>query len=337
MDVKWNKPLPVSNGAVACILCKCVVLFPNKDKKKYFTHMQRDHGAFFNINLILIINLLERRQVLKMISSIKSGEDLEAQKKEVCDQEVQTDAVSAMEDTDSKFDEVQEEDGQNFKSIAEQLEQMQKMLAQNNAQEDMLQTSMSDSLISENSLDDTRTELDVIVPSDDEQEREIQSASPPAGPDDMEMEEYGKARESDNEITEISDNHEKDADTVEKKDKNVEEKNPRMEFDILLEFLVQKSEYFRQHPHQVTSCTQSRAERFTGVDPAWPRGWRYQAVDRGHLGNGRRDLTFLSPELTLFRSRVAVVEYMNTMGGYSEQEISRILPQRIKKERSQRD
>ena len=276
-----------------------------------------------------------------MISSIKSGEDLEAKKKDVCDQEVQTDAVSAMKDTDGKYDEVQEEDGQNFKSIAEQLEQMQKMLAQNNAQEEMLQTSevfsMNESLISENSLDDTKTEFDVIVPSDDEEESEIQSPSPPAGPDDMEMEENGKTTEDDNEISEISDNHKKVADTVEKKAKNIEQKNPRMEFDILLEFLVQKSEYFRQHPHQVTSCTESRAERFTGVDPAWPRGWRYQAVDRGHLGNGRRDLTFLSPELTLFRSRVAVVEYMNTMGGYSEQEISRILPQRIKKERSQRE
>ena len=53
--------------------------------------MKKDHGAFYNINLILIINLLERKQILKLIANIKGGEN-EEKKKNVCDAEVQTDA-----------------------------------------------------------------------------------------------------------------------------------------------------------------------------------------------------------------------------------------------------
>jgi len=87
MDPAWNNPPP--KGTLPCILCKSVISFPNKDKKKYFKHMQKDHGAFYNINLILIINLLERKQILKLIANIKSGET-EEKKKSTSDAEVQT-------------------------------------------------------------------------------------------------------------------------------------------------------------------------------------------------------------------------------------------------------
>jgi len=89
MDPAWNNPPP--KGTLPCILCKSVISFPNKDKKKYFKHMQKDHGAFYNINLILIINLLERKQILKLIANIKSGET-EEKRKSTNDAEVQTEA-----------------------------------------------------------------------------------------------------------------------------------------------------------------------------------------------------------------------------------------------------
>ena len=49
---------------------------------------------------------------------------------------------------------------------------------------------------------------------------------------------------------------------------------------------------------------------------------------------GRQDKEYLSPEMKVFRSRIAVVEYMKAMGGYSDDEMFKVLPVKVKSERN---
>ena len=44
-------------------------------------HLTRDHGTFFNMNLVLIINLLEKSQLLRLISKIKGEGDEEERRR----------------------------------------------------------------------------------------------------------------------------------------------------------------------------------------------------------------------------------------------------------------
>jgi hypothetical protein len=103
MDANWTLPPPKVNiipllkclnnwfldldniclqGSLPCLLCKCVISFANKDKTRYFQHLSRDHGAFFNLNLVLIINLLERSQLLSLVSRIKGESEEEDRRRE---------------------------------------------------------------------------------------------------------------------------------------------------------------------------------------------------------------------------------------------------------------
>ena len=48
--------------------------------------------------------------------------------------------------------------------------------------------------------------------------------------------------------------------------------------------------------------------------------------------SGREIREFLSPEFKVFRSKVAVAEYMRAMGGYTDTEIHRVIPVSVKRE-----
>ena len=47
----------------------------------FLQHLTRDHGTFFNMNLVLIINLLEKSQLLRLISKIKGEGDEEERRR----------------------------------------------------------------------------------------------------------------------------------------------------------------------------------------------------------------------------------------------------------------
>jgi len=104
--------------------------------------------------------------------------------------------------------------------------------------------------------------------------------------------------------------------------------------DMLTIYLQNCSEYFKKFPKQISNCSQERALRFTESDPNLPDGWKVQTFDRRTgKSTGRKDKEFLSPEMKVFRSKIAVLEYMKAMGGYSEEEMFKVLPINVKKEK----
>ena len=68
-------------------------------------------------------------------------------------------------------------------------------------------------------------------------------------------------------------------------------------------------------PNQTKTCSEEKALTFTETDPNLPEGWKIRTSNRNQL-TGRHDKEFLSPELRLFRSRVAVVKYLKVMDGF---------------------
>jgi len=115
------------------------------------------------------------------------------------------------------------------------------------------------------------------------------------------------------------------------KEENVIEKKTNK--DYFTTYLQNCSEYFKKFPKQITSCSTERALTFTETDPKLPAGWKFKTYYRNTgKSTGRQDKEFLSPELKVFRSRIAVVEYMKAMGGYSNQEMFNVLPIKVKME-----
>ena len=73
-------------------------------------------------------------------------------------------------------------------------------------------------------------------------------------------------------------------------------------------------------------------EKFDRDDPSFPSGWRVKVTFRKGQQAGKEIREFLSPEFKVFRSKVAVVEYMRAMGGYTDTEIHKVLPVTVKRE-----
>jgi len=117
-----------------------------------------------------------------------------------------------------------------------------------------------------------------------------------------------------------------------KNNENLVEKKTKK--DMLTIYLQNCSEYFRKFPKQISSCSQEKALRFNETDPNLPEGWKVQSFVRNTgKSTGRKDKEFLSPEMKVFRSKIAVLEYMKAMGGYSEEEMFKVLPINVKKEK----
>jgi len=429
MDPSWNSQPP--KGTLPCILCKSVISFPNKDKKKYFKHMKKDHGAFYNINLILIINLLERKQILKLIANIKSGENDE-KKKSVSDAEVQTEAVNEPVD----YQPITEDDIVVIDSghpvpkpimmteantpINAQIEEIRRFLGQISDGSEQL-ANMADTMdisdenptVVKTNSTVTQGSFELEVPSDFELEEAIPMSTPKTnkvkkvkrefiepnpnldpievmlegedefnildmtnddfvltagGPQPIQdytsfvpgsviplaynpMDSVDPISQSFSIPVEISENSFTNPNTTASDDFNksiqdvlqsenmnytnienlIEKKTSK---DMLTIYLQNCSEYFKKFPKQINSASQERALRFTETDTTLPAGWKVKTFDRKTgKSTGRQDKEFLSPELKVFRSRIAVLEYMKAMGGYTEEEMFKVLPIKVKKEK----
>eukprot|EP00092_Neocalanus_flemingeri_P038611 GFUD01042040.1.p1 GENE.GFUD01042040.1~~GFUD01042040.1.p1 ORF type:complete len:479 (-),score=129.67 GFUD01042040.1:38-1474(-) len=83
--------------------------------------------------------------------------------------------------------------------------------------------------------------------------------------------------------------------------------------------IAANSEYFQQFPNQIKKGLEGD-DRFDSLDPTMPEGWKFREIRRP---NGRVDKEFCSPDYMVFRSKKAMVEYMKSMGRYSQEEIDR--------------
>ena len=83
--------------------------------------------------------------------------------------------------------------------------------------------------------------------------------------------------------------------------------------------ITETSEYFLLFPKQLRRGSESDKVKFINLAPNFPPGWFVRA-------SGRRscDKEYISPDLTIFRSRKAAVEYLKCMECYSESEIERV-------------
>jgi len=298
MDPNWSLAPP--KGSLPCLLCKSVISFANKDKSKYFKHLTLDHGAFFNMNLVLIINLLEKAQLLELIKRIKGeGGDKERRKK-TKDAEVQTQEVPV--------------------STKESDEEMMVM-------EHSARGSDEDPLLDDGEI---TSSLDVTKDVTKDDPKQIQETSSILPCLDSESEASFESSTESNLSENVSPEEPMD---VEKVQNIIAESKSNQ--DMVSVYLQNCSEYFKKFPHQLKSCSTGQVDRFDQVDPTFPSGWKVKITHRSNpsLSERAREIReFLSPEFKIFRSKVAVVEYMRAMGGYDDAEMHRILPMQVKKE-----
>ena len=338
MDKNWKNKDYVPRDCLSCILCKAVIGFEKKEKKKYVIHMQKDHGVFYNINLILIINIMDRQKVLKLIDRMQNEV---SEKKHLKSRTSQTETLGRNMETQTD----QSLQPNNELEILEVVSQLLSKSSIDNLPANETENTLGD----DDNIPITDLELEeaIQVPQikkeaiptdkflDDETDFNILDVTnddiieTPVGP--IPIQDYSNLHPE--KIIESA-NPEKESprEVVEGNNTMVNKRKMEAESSMITEYLVNTSEYFKkQKGKEAATAGEERALTFTETDPTLPKGWRARSRLRG---NGRKDWEFLSPELKVLRSRVGVVEYMRTMGGYTHEEISRVCPAiKIKKER----
>ena len=315
MDRNWNDTSIVLDNTVSCLLCKAVISFDKKDKAKYTKHMQYDHGAFYNINLLLVINILDRDMVFQLIEAIKNPtkkKELLTNKQKV-DSEAQTDDFLLYDKLQILLDEVKSAINPDITGLS------------GDAEESSFETQTSLQL---NEISEAVGEIDDI------KEEHFIPPDPTLQPVEISLED---ADNDDENI--LFDHSNQSSNNVSNEqsltvNENINKLIPSQDSDLGLkenqrkvqEFLSQ-TEYFKEKTKIMSNVSVDFASKFTEIDPTLPDGWRMRIYDRK---NGRRDFEYLSPELKKIRSRVGVVNYMKAMGGYSDEEIYRVLPAGVK-------
>ena len=310
MDPNWTSAPP--KGSLPCLLCKCVISFANKDKTKYFRHLTLDHGAMFNMNLVLIVNLLEKRQLLRLISKIKGEEgDEEKKKRETKDAQVQTDPPTFnIQET--------EDDIMIMNQLADEMDH------------DPLLDVTGDFSI----LDVTKDDL-VMTPGGPKPVQDYssfaQGALVPVDYDQIGIDSVNTSSNSLESIAEsslletsssldtvvVSLDTQKQESPVEHEPQSVQAKvqdliqtiptNSYSSEDMVSIYLQSCSEYFKKFPHQLKSASASQVPRFDQEDPTLPAGWRVKITLRNNpkLSEKAREIReFMSPEFKVFRSKV---------------------------------
>ena len=326
MDPLFNSST-LPDDTVSCILCHAVISWDKKDKSKYNKHMRYDHGAFFNINLMLVLNVMDKSKLWKLIEAIKKNKEDDKNRVET---EVQTDLLGTEID----------------QHIIERAnDELNKMVSQIDPDTSDISLDLDDSLMN------TSTDQDESHYDDPEVKQEIFTSPDPnleaieLSLEDVEEEfDILNITNDDNVLTAggvvpltdyktfnpssiVPSGYDPSGHSRLSQDQeDIKEKTKKID-----EFLIQTTDYFKKGKEVMSSASASRASKFTVVDPSLPEGWRARCTERR---NGRKDWEFMSPELKVIRSRVGVVEYLRAMGGYSDEEIFRVCPaMRIKSEK----
>jgi len=87
---------------------------------------------------------------------------------------------------------------------------------------------------------------------------------------------------------------------------------------------IGKSKYFKANPQTVSTLTEksAAAEQFTVLDEKLPAGWKVKEIlHEFKSGRKERKRNYLTPDLKILKTGLAVLEYMRLSGKYSAKEI----------------
>lgn len=87
---------------------------------------------------------------------------------------------------------------------------------------------------------------------------------------------------------------------------------------------IGKSKYFKANPQTVSTLTEksAAAEQFTVLDDKLPAGWKVKEIlHEFKSGRKERKRNYLTPDLKILKTGLAVLEYMRLSGRYSAKEI----------------
>jgi len=87
---------------------------------------------------------------------------------------------------------------------------------------------------------------------------------------------------------------------------------------------ISKSKYFKANPQTVSTLTEKGGEagQFTVLDEKLPAGWKVKEITHEFKsGRKERKRNYLTPDLKILKTGLAVLEYMRLSGRYSAKEI----------------
>jgi len=287
------------------------------------------------MNLVLIINLLEKAQLLKLISRIKGESDEEERKKSNCREvEVQTDEYvfpsNMCEDIllmDSVISTDDSGPGDDFNILDITKDDLVLTPGGPKPIEDYT-TFIPGSIVSPDYINPLNT--DNLSCGGNSTEVSMAHTEDLSSMDEESISNLSVGEDLNESIQNIVTNENLDISQME----NLIKKKTKQ--DMVSLYLQNSSEYFKKFPHQIKNCSKQMAGKFDREDPNFPSGWKVKVTYRNNpnLSSRAREIReYLSPEFKIFRSKVAVVEYMRAMGGYSHREMNSVLPMKIKKEK----
>lgn len=272
------------------------------------------------MNLVLIINLLEKSQLLRLISKIK-GEGDEEERRRRNNKDVQVVYLQHFQEFI------------NWSNCQVQTEPYQHLsgdeLKRNRIEKGIIETSTEhDPLIDEMEVADDGMEAEVSAPNVLPPEisagqfvkpqissETISSDLEPPDNSDIVAATLEETPDDSNMTLDILDDtidHQNPLETMEETGstqlENISslgsvEMKPNQ--DMVAVYLQNCSEYFKKFPHQLKACSRAQVDKFDTEDPTFPSGWKVKITLRGDtsLTMKQREIKeFLSPEFKIFRS-----------------------------------
>eukprot|EP00092_Neocalanus_flemingeri_P038497 GFUD01041908.1.p1 GENE.GFUD01041908.1~~GFUD01041908.1.p1 ORF type:complete len:319 (+),score=86.46 GFUD01041908.1:69-1025(+) len=97
--------LPVQ-GTVCCILCRGVLGYKEKDSARFESHMQSEHGAYFDLEFVLAACLMdeEEKTAVKTVMTAKYDEALEEAKEDEVEVDEEEDKLNVISDDQIKVE-----------------------------------------------------------------------------------------------------------------------------------------------------------------------------------------------------------------------------------------
>ena len=63
----WSDPEP--DFVISCFFCKSVITFVDESTEKYFAHLQNQHDMYFNLRIILVISLMDKKKIVDFLEN----------------------------------------------------------------------------------------------------------------------------------------------------------------------------------------------------------------------------------------------------------------------------
>ena len=313
-------------ATVTCLLCHGLVIYRDGDKIRFREHMRNEHGAFYDLDFLLASSLMAADQKESVARSVKISSQYVAGESQTNELERSDVGLEGEEEETLKENTNYDKDDQtNQPEYSEQPKmKMKKKPGRKKAVKVVGEDSVTVSTKQEKAKQ--KKAQGILGPRAAKRQRISVSTEDSPGPalpetsqsdpadQQTEAEVFNESSASSSFLTDTSLMDEDVMEDSEGQEENTPEQDLQSGVQSLAQVDLSSSKYFVKNPKMIANCRGSTRKLFL-VNPVLPEGWGQRMLEvTSKKGDKLTSKHYLSPEMKVLRSGMAVVEYLRMKG-----------------------